>query len=175
MNCSIPECDGRVLARGWCIRHYARWQKHGDPLAGGPRRLATEAERFWQKVDRRGPDDCWPWQGSQTNGGYGHFSVLDKEVMAHRWAYEEEVGPIPDGLTLDHLCRTRLCVNFRHLEPVTGKVNILRGNSPAAQNARKTHCKRGHGFTPANTYVWRGGERKCRECMRLHQSGALRP
>ena len=166
-TCSIPDCNSRVLARDWCVRHYARWQKHGDPLAGGPRRFVTDAERFWQKVERRGPDDCWLWRGSLTNGGYGHFSVANKPVMAHRWAYEQEIGPIPDSLTLDHLCRTRACVNARHLEPVTGKENILRGFSPSAQNARKTHCKRGHEFTPQNTYVGRGSERKCRVCIRI--------
>ena len=168
-TCSILDCNKRRLARGWCARHYTRWLRHGDPLEGGPRRFGSDVERFWQKVDRRGLDECWPWRGALTNGGYGHFSVTNKSVMAHRWAYEYEVGPVPDGLQLDHLCRTRVCVNLRHLEPVTGKVNILRGDSPSAKNARKTHCKRGHEFTSDNTYVWRGGERKCRECILIRK------
>jgi hypothetical protein len=79
-------------------------------------------------------------------------------------AYELAIGPIPEGLTIDHLCRNRGCVNPAHLEAVTNRTNLLRGDGIAALNARKTHCKRGHEFTPENTYVWREGTRACRAC-----------
>lgn len=135
-------------------------------------------ERFWEKVDRRGDDDCWLWTGAIDNG-YGIFSVewTASNWTAHRYAYTLLVGPIPEGLTLDHLCRVRNCVNPRHLEPVTSGENVLRGESLSAQNARKTHCLRGHPFTEENTYrdIYRGRERRrCRACAR-ERDRARRP
>ncbi|TDD77726.1 HNH endonuclease [Actinomadura rubrisoli] len=88
-----------------------------------------------------------------------------KNVVVHRFVYESLVGPIPEGLVLDHLCRVRACCNPAHLEPVTDRVNILRGASITAANARKTHCDHGHEFTSQNTYRHRG-RRLCRACNR---------
>lgn len=130
-----------------------------------------ESERFWDKVDKSG--DCWEWTAYKLQG-YGRFGVGGRRenggriVYAHRWAYEALVGPIPDGLTLDHLCRNRACVNPDHLEPVTGATNSLRGESPAAVNARKTNCPKGHEYTAENiTYGgYSGRERRCRACNR---------
>lgn len=119
-------------------------------------------DRFWSKVDRRGPDECWPWLAS-TSWGYGEFSLGGKLRKAHRVAYEDQVGPIPAGLTIDHLCRNESCVNPRHLEPVTMRENTMRGTGPTATNARKTVCKRGHPYTPENTYRSAKG-RECRVC-----------
>jgi len=111
-------------------------------------------------------DGCWPWQGPLRNGyGYIHLS-RDKKVAAHRWTYELFVGPIPEGLTLDHLCRNRSCVKPTHLEPVTNRVNILRGESLSARRARQTHCKRGHPFTAENTTTDAKGRRICRACRK---------
>lgn len=125
----------------------------------------TREGRFWAKVDKNGPGGCWPWLGA-VRTGYGRFAVQQKRlVQAHRFAYELLVGPIPDGLELDHLCRNRACVNPDHMEPVTSRVNTLRGTSPAARNAVKTHCDAGHPLSPENTYVW-NGQRACKTCRR---------
>lgn len=83
--------------------------------------------------------------------------------MAHKWAYESIVGPVPEGMELDHLCRNRACVNPAHLEAVSRRVNQLRGLSISAKNARKTHCVHGHPLTGENVYEWRGS-RYCRAC-----------
>jgi hypothetical protein len=118
------------------------------------------AVRFWPRVNR-GPD-CWEWTGARLkNGGYGVFWDGRRNVKAHRWAYEHLVGPIPPALTIDHLCRNTACVRPDHLEPVTNRVNILRGTAPSAQSARKTHCVNGHPFTHHN-----GSQRRCRTCLR---------
>lgn len=125
--------------------------------------------RFWTKVDvSQGPTGCWLWMGSLTDRGYGAPFRLDddRKVSPHRLAYELLVGPIPEGLQLDHLCRVRNCVNPAHLEPVTCQENLLRGMTWAAFNSRKTHCKHGHPFDEANTRIAPDGSRACRACGR---------
>jgi len=96
--------------------------------------------------------------------GYGKVNIDGKAKLAHRVVYEALVGPIPEGLQLDHLCRNRACVNPAHLEPVTQRVNILRGTGTAAVHAAKTHCINGHPFDEANTYLYQGNKRMCRRC-----------
>ena len=109
--------------------------------------------------------DCIVWIGTTTRGGYGQFRYDNKRVLAHRFSYERHIGKIPIGLQIDHLCRTRACVNPAHMEPVTCRENILRGSSIQAMNARKTHCSQGHPFDAANTgFV--SGRRVCLSCNR---------
>lgn len=103
---------------------------------------------------------CWTWQAT-IRDGYGRIHRDGRSLNAHRWYYEQEHGPIPEGLQLDHLCRNRACVNPSHLEPVTQTTNIQRG---FASRPKKTHCKRGHEFTPENTIIGSDGARRCRKC-----------
>jgi hypothetical protein len=131
--------------------------------------------RFWQKVDLNGPTSrpalgqCWQWLGAQCDGYGRHTAAPGVVVYTHRYAYELLVGPVPAGLQLDHICRHRACVNPAHLEPVTQRVNMLRGEGPAAVNARKTHCPKGHPLSGDNVYahtVRATGTpgRRCRTC-----------
>ena len=120
---------------------------------------------FWSRVEKTAT--CWLWRGYRSGSGYGAINLNRRSHCAHRLAYTFLVGPIPDGLELDHLCRNRLCVNPAHLEPVTTRENVLRGNGPAAQHARKTHCVNGHPYDESNTYYEKGGRwRRCRACSR---------
>lgn len=169
-TCSIDGCDQSRRARGWCSGHYNRWQRHGSAMAGGVlyRRGRSLAQRLWSKapVDEAG---CWVWQGGRSDTGYGTIRADGQTLLVHRVAYELVKGPIPEGLTIDHLCRVRTCINPDHLEAVTGRINILRGVGSAAQNARKTHCLRGHPFTAENTYIRPSGGRGCRICRRAER------
>ena len=125
-------------------------------------------DRFWAKVDKTGP--CWLWVGA-TRDGYGAFKLKGRVVGAHRYSYETSVGPIPDGLTIDHLCRVRHCVNPNHFEVVSRRTNTLRGNSPAAITHRTGVCKRGHPLNGDNLRIYkRAGhpdQRLCRACRRI--------
>jgi hypothetical protein len=118
------------------------------------------AERLELQIDRL-PDapGCWLWTGKTDRKGYGLVMLHGRSLRAHRVMYEQRRGPIPPGLTLDHLCRVRSCVSPAHLEAVTNRVNVLRSAGPSAENAQKTHCKRGHPL-PAT----RNGGRRCSPC-----------
>lgn len=96
------------------------WREKGPPKR-------TEADRFWWKVHKT--TTCWIWRGVLDRDGYGQFGVGRKNLRAHRWAYESVVGPIPEGLEIDHLCRVKSCVNPLHMEPVTKTENIRRARS----------------------------------------------
>jgi hypothetical protein len=122
----------------------------------------TDEERFWAKVDKT--DSCWLWTAGASEG-YGRFRVsrpTRRTLAAHRVAYEWLVGPIPDGLQLDHLCRNPSCVNPDHLEPVTNRENGRRG----IKGELTTHCPQGHPYSGVNLYVHPRGRRKCRQCRK---------
>lgn len=123
----------------------------------------TPEDRFWAKVDQSG--DCWTWAGVKDDRGYGRFTVQGRKVLTHRFAYELLVGPIPDGLVIDHLCRNPRCVNPAHLEPVTTRENLLRGNTITAAQVARTHCPQGHPYAGENLAI-DDGARRCRKCHR---------
>ena len=186
-------CGKPVMGWGMCSEHYKRWWKYGDPLIR--MRGMPPADRFWPKVDKDGPvpgsrpdlGPCWLWTDAPCREtGYGQFWIDETNRMAHRVAYELTVGPISEGLQLDHLCHPgdyscppatclhRLCVNPAHLLPATPAANNARSTSPTAINGRKKRCKWGHWFTPENTRAYRlkNGRygRACRECERRRRA-----
>lgn len=131
------------------------------------------AERIREKTMIDPETGCWLWLGALNQHGYGSLGITfayqqTKILLAHRVSYEIFKGPIPDGLTIDHLCRVRHCVNPDHLEAVTHRENILRGVGRGAKEARQTECINGHPFSPENTYYQPStGSRKCRLCQRI--------
>ena len=127
----------------------------------GDRRYRTPEESFAARANKGEAGGCWLWTGATTPQGYPQICDGRRVIRAHRWAYEKFVGQIPSGLVIDHKCRNRSCVNPFHLEPVTNRENVIRGNvaRPAA-----THCKRGHEFSEQNTYINPKGRRECRKC-----------
>lgn len=166
--CTVAECGGAHFALGLCNKHYQRMKNYGT--TDDPR--GTIESRFWAKVDKSG--ECWLWTASTDSHGYGQY----RNRGAHRVAFEWEVGEVPQGMELDHLCHTldeeclgrrcihRRCVNPAHLEPVTPTENQLRSRvSFSGVNAAKTECVRGHEFTEENTRVV-AGKRICQECKR---------
>jgi len=129
----------------------------------------TAEERFWSYVERGPENQCWEWQGYIDIDGYGQF-WNETLCRAHRYAYELMVGPIPEGLVLDHLCNNKICVNPHHLEATTNRTNTLRADGLPSRNARKTHCLHGHPFNEVNTYRGEDGGRRCRTCLRMYRA-----
>ena len=121
-------------------------------------------KRFFDKISVDPETGCWNWTAGRIWNGYGQFWLAGKKHYAHRVAYELLRGEIPEGLQIDHLCRNRACANPDHLEPVTCKENLLRGETFQAANAAKTHCPQGHPYSGDNLYVYPDGRRGCRTC-----------
>lgn len=130
---------------------------------------SIDVSRFWEKVSKT--DNCWNWTGQKSEKGYGLFSVQRKRKRAHQIAYLLSVGPIPDGLQLDHLCRNKSCVNPEHLEPVTSRENTMRGikyrvYTQGKPRKRKEFCKYGHPMSGDNLYIRPNGQNSCKTCLR---------
>jgi len=118
-SCSFSGCINPARKRALCSAHYGQ-QRIGKELR--PLKIPLPMpERFWAKVNKT--ETCWLWTGSKTTKGYGHFGIGPKLVAAHRWAYEDANGPIPEGMQIDHICRVRECVNPEHLRLATNKQN----------------------------------------------------
>lgn len=144
-NCAVPNCTNTgQTRRGMCDMHYRRWRRNG--VAGPPgalRIIGNDLARFQASVNRQGPTPdrvawlgpCWVWTGHTDTKGYGHFKVGGKVIRCHLWVYRVLVGPVPDGLELDHLCRNTSCVRLSHLEPVTKAENVRRRNLALAGKA----------------------------------------
>lgn len=180
--CLIPGCDSPRSFSGFCPKHRQRWDsgRRGEQLVDRSSLEKSASERFWEKVDKRGgyPDfsddrvltseedgECWVWtgarRGSDMKNPYGAFRDEGRQNTAHRWAYTSEIGPVPDGMEIDHRCRNRLCVNPAHLEVVTMQENNRR--------RRKSKCKKGHPLSGDNLRVYRYGStehRMCNTCLR---------
>lgn len=185
-TCSVDGCDRSRHSGGMCPAHYQRFRKYGDAHATRP--ILVRGQGPWSRVDRRGPDECWPWIGTVSSAGYGSFSGGQP---AHRVVYEEAVGPIPPGMELDHLCHSadllcaggsvclhRRCVNPSHMEVVTADENQRRRlDSAPLRRAPVDHCVNGHPYDEANTYFRpdRPGGRSCRACNRAVKRMVGRP
>jgi len=129
------------------------------------------SERLREKIRKDPETGCWEWTAGKSSQGYGVVHSDGKQRLVHRVSWELERGEIPAGLQIDHLCRNRACCNPDHLEPVTGRENVLRSpTAPTAINARKTHCDAGHPLEGANldSYALGRGVRACRECSRAN-------
>ena len=131
--------------------------------------VQRDIDRFWAKVIIDCACDCWVWVGARTEGGYGQFRVGGRRgqvKLAHRLAWETWRGPIPPELQIDHLCRVRACVNPAHMEPVSQRVNILRGTGYTARSARRTECPNGHPHSEETNGFTGRGKRYCKTCNR---------
>ena len=170
--CQAEGCQTERTQGPYCVKHYTRMRKHGDLNRG---RLSRE-DRFWLRVAKG--DTCWEWKGIKDRDGYGRFhshktnnNTGTVTVRAHRFAYELLVGPIADGLQIDHLCKNRRCVNPDHLEPVTQLENIRRGQTGKlnSYHRQKTHCPHRHEYGGCNLVINpTSGGRVCRICKNAH-------
>jgi hypothetical protein len=179
--CSIEGCGKPFKAKLFCQYHYNNLRNHGDPSWTPP----TPEERFWPRVNKNGPvfedkGPCWIWMGKPTPSGYGQFNNYAYSIyrtggggMPHRYSYYLAFGEVDEGSHIDHLCRNRICVNPAHLEAVSPKVNVLRGQSPCAKNARKTHCPNGHEYSDDNIISSVRG-RSCKKCRDMGREEALK-
>lgn len=123
--CTVVDCDRRAAGRGLCGKHWSRWRRHGDPLVNNWAKPQPFIPRLVENSDMQ-DDGCWLWLGFTDEYGYGRIRSVDRNHPVHRIAYTLIVGPTPDGLELDHLCRVRNCWRPDHLEPVTHAENVRR-------------------------------------------------
>ena len=160
--CTIEGCKRKHTSRGYCRVHYKHWWRYGDPLAGNFEQ--SESVRFWSKVDKAG--DCWEWTAgtwrSRGHAVYGQFTLTGgKKICAHRYAYMEVNGDIPEGHQIDHRCHNTLCVNPSHLRVATNKQNHENRLGPTSRNTSGqlgvSWCRKGRKWVASvghNGKVW---------------------
>ena len=165
-ECSVEGCEKPFRRNDLCDMHSARLRKTGSVGTAQPSAIyGTVRERL---IAHRAIDPsagCWNWTASTDPRGYGEIGIAGRRKLVHRIAYEEFLGEIPAGLTLDHLCRNRACFNPDHLEPVELSENSRR----AAPYRRRAECHRGHPLSGDNLYVSPSGIRHCRTCRREYK------
>lgn len=174
--CKIGECGRKVKSNGLCAAHDKRRRdgsfldspinsvrKRGDPPEIKTSSVPCEIAGLI--------GDCWVYSGWKNDSGYGIVVIGRKNgkrvrARVHRYVWERDVGAIPPGMVIDHVCRNRACCNVDHLKVVDRSENVLENSlSPSAINKKKTHCNRGHEFTDENTYSYRPTSRQCKACM----------
>jgi len=164
MTCSATNCARRVIARQMCTQHYQRWKRQ-NPGATAPTDWGVPAiDRLLKRVVVDDESGCWVYQGQRCAGYARLRDDSGRKVFGHRLAWEHFRGPIPDGLTFDHLCENRPCVNPGHGELVSLLENVQRATKGmGVANRAKTHCPQGHPYTVGNLVASAPG-RVCREC-----------
>lgn len=174
--CSFPGCGRQATRKSLCPTHYQQ-QKAGRqlvPIYSKCRPFGSPPIILFDEIEcpnpaLRGP--CHIFKGGKNKGGYGQVCVMRRQTSVHRYVWERDVGPIPEGMQIDHQCRNRACCNIDHLRVVTPKMNATEnivGNIRLEQ-AKKTHCVNGHEFTIENTKIHSGHFRKCRACDRIRR------
>jgi hypothetical protein len=167
-TCSFNGCDRPQESHHLCAAHSAQ-RRRGAPLK--PLQVRGDDDARFVGHTRTLSNGCVEWTGCVDKGGYGRFGYRGKVVLAHRWRWQRDNGPLDPGLDLDHYrypdkgCIGPACV--LHVRPVTTRENMLRSDVPASWNRAKTHCKNGHPFDETNTQVSRRGSRRCRACRRV--------
>lgn len=162
--CSVEGCGRPHVARGFCNRHWKHWRSTADSTEVRKDRRRRGAP-LYESIEYDPLTGCWMWTGARA-GGYGIVKRTGSSRLVHRVVYELLHGPIPAGVEPDHLCRTPACVRPDHLELVDHRTNLLRGESPSAIHARKTHCIHGHPFSGENLYIDPKGARICLICRK---------
>lgn len=157
VTCSIADCSRTVLARGWCGAHYQRWRKSGNPLVAKFERGPLEL--LWKHVELGRDDECWNYTGKVNKRGYARF----KHHWVHRLAWELQRGPIPEGLTVDHLCFNKVCTNPQHLEIVPLKENLRRRRTLLDKGI----CIHGHLIEGEKDVRRSGNHVECMRCLQV--------
>lgn len=161
-TCTYSYCLSKHYSKGFCATHYQRMRKTGSPSLGG---WPTRLERMERQVCFEPMSGCWLWEGRENLLGYG----ISSWGLAHRVMYALHGGELDPSLVIDHVCRVTQCVNPSHLEQVTQKENVRRGDIAAFNRRRAagiTHCPQGHEYSPENTRLNKSGARNCRACQR---------
>lgn len=181
ITCSFSGCDRKRHGKlELCRAHYQQRSRGSElsPLFSTKRRNDSQPQIV---CDEGVPQAalagcpiaegaCHIFRGHKRKNGYGAVSSGSQSVYLHRYIWERDVGPIPDGMVIDHICRNRACCNVDHLRVVTRRTNNIENSvSPFAINATKTHCPAGHEYTNENTYWQSNGGRKCRQCYQARK------